>query len=392
MLNVQNYLSSGKTIADLETELAIKSAYHPTEPLVILNYNQIESPKTDKIVRECRGLTLEINSWNVVAKSFPRFFNWGEVQDEMDLFDFSDFHTLSKEDGSLCLIYNYKGNWYANTRGSFGIDEINFSGITWNQGFCKALGVNSLNDLKLDPSLTHVAEFCSPWNKVVRRYPDPKMYLLSAFDGLNELHIDDVDKLVSNYFHRPMRYNFYSISEIQKFLQVTSEADATFEGVVICDKNGLRYKVKNPTYLALHSLKGEGNNLFHPKYLVPFILNGESSELLTYFPEATSKFNEYSEIVNNAYSVLEKTWEENWQIKEQKDFALSIVPKTKFSGILFSLRRLHGMNQSKELLKETWRNSFDAIMKILFDKQSRELWVARQKAIASEEVIEMGGF
>lgn len=78
MLEVQTYLRGGKTIDDLESELGIKAIAHPTLPLVILNYNQIESPKRNSIVRECRGLVLEVGTWNVVARSFQRFFNFGE--------------------------------------------------------------------------------------------------------------------------------------------------------------------------------------------------------------------------------------------------------------------------------------------------------------------------
>lgn len=45
---------------------------------VILNYDQIESPKFDPIVKECRGLCLEIGTWNILARGFFRFFNIGE--------------------------------------------------------------------------------------------------------------------------------------------------------------------------------------------------------------------------------------------------------------------------------------------------------------------------
>ncbi len=362
MLHVQKFLSEN-SIEDLTQQLGIKAVVHPSLPLVILNYSQIDSPKTHSIVRECRGLVLELGSYKIVAKTFDRFFNWGEVADEMSLFDFSNFHTLSKEDGSLCILYNYKGNWLANTRGSFGIGEINFVDLTWNQGFCKALNVNNLNELNLDPSLTYIAEFCSPWNKVVRRYPEPKMYLLSVFNGLNELGTYEVDELAKPYFHRPERFNFTSVLEIQEFLQQASKQDATFEGVVICDKEFRRWKIKNPTYLALHSLKGEGDNLFHPKYLLPFILNGESAELLNYFPEAESQFRKYEKMVNDHYDNLQSVWEECWEINSQKEFALAVVPRTKFSGILFDIRKKHGGNQSKELLKTAWLNSFDTILK-----------------------------
>ena len=64
MLNVQNYLRSGKTLDDLTDELGIKSTPHENLPLVILNYSQIDSPKTDAIVRECRGLILDKRDWS----------------------------------------------------------------------------------------------------------------------------------------------------------------------------------------------------------------------------------------------------------------------------------------------------------------------------------------
>jgi hypothetical protein len=82
-LQVQEYLHSGKSWANLTDELGIKVVFHPSLPLVTVNYDQIESPKTHPIVRECRGLVLHRQTFDLVARSFPRFFNWGEVADEM---------------------------------------------------------------------------------------------------------------------------------------------------------------------------------------------------------------------------------------------------------------------------------------------------------------------
>lgn len=44
------------------------------DDLLVLNYNQIESPKTHPIVIECRSLILD-TGFNVVSRSFDRFFN-----------------------------------------------------------------------------------------------------------------------------------------------------------------------------------------------------------------------------------------------------------------------------------------------------------------------------
>jgi len=96
-LQVQTYLRSGKTLVDLKTELGIES--REWEDLVILNYNQIESPKTHPIVQECRQLILRKNTWDIVFMSFQRFFNYGENLEETKDFDFANAVALSKIDG-----------------------------------------------------------------------------------------------------------------------------------------------------------------------------------------------------------------------------------------------------------------------------------------------------
>lgn len=376
MLQVQQFLQTG-TFDDLTNQLGIKVVKHESLPLVILNYDQIESPKCHPIVRECRALVLHADTHQVVGKSFDRFFNWGEVLDEAALFDFSDFAVQSKEDGSLVLLYHFDGRWRVNTRGSFAQDNMQFQSITWEQGIVqKALGVHCLEELSLDPSICYVCEFCSLWNKVVRSYPTPTLFLLTAFDRntLRELTIDECDQiaLACPNFRRPVVYRFKGIDEIQAFLEEQSAADPTFEGVVIRDRHGHRWKLKNPTYLSLHRMKGNGDNLFNPKNLLPFILSGEEAELLLYFPEVEEAYRSAKAKVDEAYENLRKVWAEHHAIEVQKDFALAIVGKTKFTGILFQLRKQCGKEQTEADLKNLWKQSADAILKMV-DFQSETL-------------------
>ena len=68
-LHVQKYLRTpGKTLETLEAEYSIKAKRHGKYPnLVLLKYNQIDSPFSEPLVRECRGLILdESNDWSVV--------------------------------------------------------------------------------------------------------------------------------------------------------------------------------------------------------------------------------------------------------------------------------------------------------------------------------------
>ncbi len=365
MLHVQKYLEE-KSLEELEAELGIKACQHDTKSLVILNYNQIDSPKSHSIVRECRGLVLHSETFEVVARSFPRFFNWGEMQDEMPLFNFNDFTAQSKEDGSLFLLFNFEGEWFANTRGSFGAGEVQFYDITWQEMAQDALGIAAIGELDgiLNPNLTYVCELVGVANKVVRTYTENKLYLLSIFDGLNELGRRQVDTLAEGTpFLRPVLYHFKSLEEIQDFIIANAETDPTYEGVVIRDDENRRWKIKSPTYLALHRMRGEGDNLYHPKNLLRFLLPGELDELCAYFPEVREVATQYKEILDELYAQMVSVWDANKHLESQRDFALAIIGETPFTGVLFRLRGAG--KDGRDEVRKAWVASEAAILKYL---------------------------
>lgn len=364
MLEVQKYLKSGKTLDDLNKELGITAAFHKELPLVILNYDQIDSPKTNLIVRECRALVLNTQTYDLVARSFHRFFNGGEYLEETAKFDFKNCYISNKEDGSLCLIYWFQDRWMCHTRGSFDMEnQMNGTTFTWASVMKKALKVKTFDELQLRKDLTYVSEFCSLHNKVVRKYDVPVMYLLTAFQGEKELHYKEVDTLVTPNFVRVGRKEFKSFDEISDYLRECETKDPTFEGFVGCDPN-MRVKWKSLTYLAWHRMAGP--NLFHPKYLLPQILAGEADEFLCHFSEVTETFRKFEKITNDAFAQLVEVWEKYHKIADQKEFALAIQGKTPFTSMLFNLRKLHGANQELRHLKHMWRNGADQILKVLF--------------------------
>lgn len=363
MLEVQKYLSE-KTLEQLTEEYGIRVARHDSLPLVILNYHQIESPKTHPIVRECRGLVLHAETKSVVARSFNRFFNWGECQDDMAMFDWSDFSVQSKEDGSLILLYFHDGKWMCNTRGAFAGSPMGSSGMTFAEGVSKAIDMQALH-VYGRRNLTYVCEFVSPWNKVVRSYQSPKLYLLTAFDmeSGQELSQAECDaEAVEFKLERPSVHNFRSIEEIVEWLRENSAGDATFEGVVIRDKNGQRWKVKSPTYLSLHGMKGDDG--FTAKKILPFILNGETDELLAYFPECAEIVSFMKGSVSKAFSCTQAAWNEFRGEPDRKSFAIRVKDHP-FSALLFRWRTASERGEAVDTAA-TWKESADLILKKLF--------------------------
>ena len=182
-----------------------------------------------------------------------------------------------------------------------------------------------------------------------------------------ELKWGEVDNHINmSPFLKPVQYSFTNIDQIQDYLIKLASDDPTNEGVVIRDDQNRRWKIKNPTYLALHRMKGEGDNLYDPKNILPFVMSGEVDELLTYFPEITDKVREMEREVNHAFDMLEFTMWQTQGIEDQKDFALAIQGKTPFTSILFNLRKLKGPNLTFIDLRYAWIKSESTILKVLY--------------------------
>lgn len=366
-LAIQDYLRSGKTLDDLASEFAIRVVRHPSLPLVALKYSQLDSPKAHPIVRDCRGLTLEVDTWDVVGLPLRRFFNAGEVAEEFARFDWTDFETMTKEDGSLIILYHYQGAWHANTSGSFGLGECGFSGKSWGDLFWETSGID--RD-RLIPEWTYIFEMWTPHNKVVRSYAKPTTFLLAVTDPANLLELPTMmaDKEAEELgVPRPERHDFRSMAEIAGFLEGREAADPTFEGVVVRDRNGQRWKIKSRTYLSLHHLVDNGN-LYNPRRLVPLVLAGEVDEVVVVMPEIREAVEETRDRVDRAYAEAAAVWEAYQGIKDQGDFARAIRGKTPFTGLLFSARKALGgpSKGGDEVLRGLWRKSPELVTKALY--------------------------
>jgi RNA ligase len=362
MLNVQAYLRDGNPASGLSSDLGIGVFAHPSLPLVGLKYES-NAPKDHPIVKECRGLVLEAGSWDVVAKPFDRFYNAGELPSEFARFRWDRSTCQSKEDGSLLIVYAYRGAWHVNTSRSFGLDKVAMARMTWAELFWNASGLDAL---KLDTAYTHVFELCSAYNQVVRPYPRPMVYLLSMFDPstCRELSGETVDSEAERLIaRRPDSFALRSPDEVARFLREKEQLDPTFEGVVLRDDTDLRFKIKTRTYLEAHH--AEGGNILHPRRLIPLILLGEKDEAVAYFPALKDVADRIEAELEQEWTQLRDLWRSTWRVENQGDFARSIVGKTRFSSLLFALRRTHGSNQAEEHLRRLWLDSGELIVKML---------------------------
>jgi hypothetical protein len=357
-------MEEGISLESLAEWLHIVANFNAERTLVILNYDQIDSkPENHPIVMECRNLVLEVGTWKLVSKSFRRFWNHG--QHPLDHVDFrwDSFSVEEKCDGSLMSLFYCGGKWQVVTRGSFADGLCGLSGKAWSQLFFEALSYEVV-DRVCSPGTTYTFEFGSPWNKVVAEHKTTTLFLLTCFAGSVELPSNEVDSMANQLgVLRPTKYDFKSIEEILQYIDLQAIKNPTWEGVVIRDCNGLRQKIKNPSYLHLHRLANNGEG-FKPKNLLRFALDGEVDEALVYieryFAEAVPMLEKVKKVVDTELEQMLELWHEVKDIEVQKEFALAIKHKTKLTSVLFKAR------QTGESPEKIFRGSEDLVFKLFF--------------------------
>lgn len=320
MLPIQSYLINGQDPSILGLKIVRQ------DDLLILNYSQIDSPRFHPICDDCRGLVLDTD-YNLVARSFSRFYNLSERK---DIYDWTGACVTEKHDGSLILVYYHNG-WRVNTRGSFGDGLINGSSYTWRNLVWSLLDIT-----RLDTSLTYVFELCSPYNRVVRAYPEPKLYLLTAFHGVNELNYPDLPDINVEV---TKQYDMKSDRDILNYID--SINDPTFEGFVVRNHLNDRIKVKAESYVRLHKTLNNGN-VFLPKNLIPIILENEHHEVISYFPSAKPIIDDLIAKMDNIKKEVDNIWFCHGDEKNQKRFALTILKETKYTHPLFMAKNRGG--------------------------------------------------
>ena len=316
-------------LAQLKAVCGINAKQHPKYPeLYHLSYDQLESPKGHPIVRECRGLILNsADNWAVVAYPFNRFANQGETW--ADQIDWTDVRVQEKVDGSMMILWHYDGYWLVSTKGSpdagGSVGDFNF---TFSELFFKTL--NNVDNVHLDHRYTYVIELTSIYNRVVVQHKETALTLIGVrditADGYPEIPVSTVNIGIPVV----KEYSLNSISEIEAAAIALNPMQN--EGFVVVDKNFGRVKMKSPSYVMIHHLK-DG---FGQRRIIHLIQLGETSEVLSYFPEYQELFDQTKTAIDNMIAVTEAEYEAIKHLKDKKTFALEAV-KSKNSGVLFAL-------------------------------------------------------
>lgn len=331
MLNLQTFIRENENWRELISEKPYCIRVTEKDNLVCFKYSQIDSDFNEPLVRECRGVILEKNTWKVVAMAFEKFFNYGEVY--ADEIDWESAVVTSKEDGSLIKVFFYDNEWKVATNGMIDATDAELNSPLYKnfmELFDAAAENSKLDFDKLDTNCTYVMELCSSENHIIVPYNEPKLFHLTTRDNrtLEEVEVDiGIEK--------PKEW---ALSSLEDCISMAATFDFTKEGFVCRDKNYNRIKIKGEDYIKAHRLTS--NNTINTEKAIELIRMNELDEFLVYCPQ-------YKEYINDVHRRLEKFYNkirynvdlaliEKINCETRKDFA-AIATKSEYPMLWFNV-------------------------------------------------------
>lgn len=346
-MQVQKFLRE-KGVAALTEELGIKVRIDGE--FMTLNYCQIDSPKTDPIVMECRGLTLHKDTFEVISRGLDRFFNLGEALNVMPEIEWKHAQVFEKVDGSFIKIFFYDGEWHIATRGVAGADtECMGYGVTFKELVLKALDCDSDDDFQdycssmcLNPEVTYICELTCVENRVVKHYTGYNLYLLAARYNDPEhdyAYCSDMERRWifsavngENKFKDVKSFRFGDENECREACSALKDLD---EGYIVYQNGVPVCKIKSPAYVAIHHIRGEGLN---NRRCIELVLSGEVDEYLSYFETDRQILEKYIDAYTALKCDILTVYLAVKDIEDQKEFAKAVA-KYDFKACLFMARR-----------------------------------------------------
>jgi T4 RnlA family RNA ligase len=340
------YLGLDKVVEMYKLKV-IKHSVYPN--LIMLKYNQIESPMDSISVQQARGIIFDSSPssdngkrWEIVNYTFNKFFNLKEGNAAK--IDWNSAICLDKLDGSLCQMYFYNDKWHFATSGTpDGSGKMNDYPWTFAQAFERAFN-NFEGIYPINTDYCYALEYIGPYNRIIVEYNSESIITLGGrnINSRSNKYLNQISALeASNHLNiRPVTLIHSGITSKDLVLNAVKTLKANEqEGYVVIDKYFNRVKVKSPDYIARHHFKSS----FSLKNAIDVVLKGEIEEVIISDTALVSKFKDYELILRllkarllNLETDLYSIWNKHGMIENRKEFAIK-VKDLPLSVILFQM-------------------------------------------------------
>ena len=338
MLFIQEFIQNHpdtweQRLSEAPYALKIKRSSFADGRYVMFNYNMLESDNYNLIVAEARGLVLDSgDNFKIVRKGFNRFFNYGEGPAAK--IDWDTASATIKEDGTLIFLSHYDGRWIWGTRQNFDVDEAEMADALYPTFGALLKDMIAKHYPKFDVTKalegdTYCFELCTRFNRIVIDYPEPKLFLLAAFNNNGVFDVPPGTEYKSHYVDafadvwEVPRPKYYKMASVEDYSELVEGFGIQHEGVVVLDGKGDRLKMKSKLYFEMH--KQVSNGAMDVEAMVGLIRRGEDAEFLSYFPDYKDKFEKVRLQVIDALIRIQQinhACEIGQREMSRKDFAL----------------------------------------------------------------------
>lgn len=337
----------------IEKKLVSEQIHPEADWLRIFNYTQKCQFDSiwDDVTMQCRGLILDIRTDTVIARPFPKFFNYGEYVAKGWPLPKGQPVISEKYDGSLGILYQLNGNYYIATRGAFTSEQAIWATNWLRKNIGSALDNNG-DALKIPlKSTTYLFEIIYPENRIVVNYDFQGLVFLAAIDtesGVQrKLEAVDWDGI-----YNVKLANIIPANDIEELANLDLPNSEGF--VIYYPEENKRMKIKFPEYVRLHKLVTGVSEIAIWEHL----REGKGLEdLLEKVPDEFFKW--VQSVENRLRAEHAKLWGEAQHMnqmlagmKSRKEQAQYIMKNhKKVSGVIFSLLDGEGEKAADQVWK-----------------------------------------
>lgn len=314
----------------------VSEQLHPENPNVrIFNYTQEcqFSQAWDEITMQCRGLIMDVETGEILARPFPKFFNYQEHIAKGKPIPTEQPIIAEKLDGSLGIMYTLNGKTWIATRGSFMSDQAQWATKWWRE---------NKGDEPYGNEITHLFEIIYPENRIVVNYD---------FSGL--VHLASIETATGKTVDALMPVRKAETIPAND-LEVLSKMDLPNSEGFVCyyPTENLRLKVKFPEYVRLHKLVTGVSEIAIWEHMregktLSDLLEKVPDEFFKWVTDVQFKLEKaYAEILTRCKNDFETFAHAG---RSRKEIALNFQQDCKYPGVLFSM--LDGKDYSQAIWK-----------------------------------------
>jgi tRNA splicing ligase len=320
-MKLAEYLDTKKLLDHIQRGI-VQVNFHPTLPLALYHYSRkcLFDHVWDDVTRKCRGLIVDTNTTEIIARPFEKFFSKGQdVETDERLETIDDVYgppvIQEKVNGSLGIFWRYGIHWGIATKGSFTSDHAKWA-TKWLEDHIEEHG-----KLVFPEGYTPVFEIiCQTVQEHVIKYKKDGLFLLAIINNETGEELPPFD--VFNYAKKNnLRAPVWHGLSLRDAL-TGDDWGNHFEGYVVTyhipGKTPFKLKIKFPTYL-------ENRKKFY-----------EEQEAKKQESVLNTRTTEYDQIFKAVTSIVEEALKVCTTRKEFAEF-FKEETRIKYSSVCFAL-------------------------------------------------------